>query len=147
MGIARGIAKAAKAQSRGLSGKRNSQGDFMPEDVQMKGIQESVEPDIQKYVDDVKSQIDEIDAKILQIEQDPTYYLSTDDLPFGQSSTQLSLEKQIDALTAQKSALVDDLIDKLNEEGIEIPEELADLELDSLRRGATWSSDENQYMY
>ena len=33
MSIARGIAKAVKAQSRGLKGKRNHQGDFMPEDV------------------------------------------------------------------------------------------------------------------
>jgi|SaaInlStandDraft_4_1057021.scaffolds.fasta_scaffold173944_1 hypothetical protein len=36
MSIARGLTKAAKAakkQSRGLTGNRNSQGDFMPEDI------------------------------------------------------------------------------------------------------------------
>jgi len=136
--MARAIAKAGKkqeAQTRGLTGSRNQQGDFMPESEVVK----AVEPDLQNYIEDVKAQIDEVDAQIAELNQNPSY---DPDLPFGDES----LNKQMEALTTQKAKLVDDLIDKLNEEGVEIPKGLADLEEDSLRRNATWSEDDNQYM-
>ena len=130
MSIARGIAKAAKAQSRGLSGKRNSQGDFMPEDVQVKGIQESVDVDIQKYIDDVKSQIDEIDAQIDDIRD-----LDTDiDTP-GMSLDDWDAELQ--RLGNEKEVLINDLITKLEENGIEVPSEILALHSDPFSSGVS----------
>ena len=124
MSIAKGIAKAAKAQSRGLSGKRNSQGDFMPEDVQVKGIQDSVEPDIQKYIDDVKSQIDELDDAIEAQDR----YLAPQD---GETYTEMGPDDhaELTALIAEKEAVINDLITKLEENGIEVPQEVRDLKL------------------
>jgi len=105
MSIARGIAKAAKAQARGLEGKRNSQGDFMPEEVQMKGVQDSVTPDLQNYIEDVKVQIDEIDTRSSKLPQND-YESLMENLVY-------------------KEELLDDLIKKLDEEGVEVPPQLA----------------------
>jgi len=122
MSIARGIAKAAKAQSRGLQGKRNSQGDFMPEEVQVKGVQDSVAPDIQNYVDNVKSQIDEIDAQINRAGE-------------GRDDVGVDTSPGIDRLIKEKRDLLIDLRKTLRENGIEMPEELkeilADAQIDS----------------
>jgi paraquat-inducible protein B len=140
MSIARGLTKAAKAakkQSRGLTGNRNSQGDFMPEDIQTKGVQEAVAPDIQNYIDDVKKQIDEIDVEIDKLNQDPNYYMP-DDIPEGQggsSSFGPELEKQMEALEAQKEDLLVDLMDKLTSEGVEVPPGLQEMLMGSLTRG------------
>jgi len=115
MSISKGIRKAAtaaKAQSRGLQGKRNSQGDFaqaMPEDVQTKGVQDAVNPDIQNYIDDVRKQIDEVDAELGKLD----YNVDTPGL--FEEGTRLE-NKKID--------LIKDAIDRLESEGIEIPEEL-----------------------
>ena len=142
MSIARGLTKAAKAakkQSRGLTGNRNSQGDFIPEDIQTKGVQEAVAPDIQNYIDDVKAQIDDIDTRIMELEQDPVFYMP-DDIPSGQggsadASTVRRLEKQMDALTTQKEDLLVDLMDKLTSEGVAVPPGLQEMLMDSLTRG------------
>jgi len=133
MGIARGIAKAAKAQSRGLTGNRNAQGDFIAErpDLRTDGpdmtpgkhtdaMQKSVEPDIQKYVDDVKSQIDEIDRQL-----DEIYSRDTDvDTP-GMSANDWDVE--ISRLENEKIDLLADLHATLSEEGVPVPPELGNM--------------------
>ena len=125
MSIARGMAKAAKAakaQSRGLKGNRNAQGDFMPEEVQMKGVQDAVTPDLQNYIEDVKAQIDDLEKQIDNQEsvvQDPTSNQEA-------SSSELA---HLQALYANKEQLVDDLITKLEDNGIPVPEEIRDLQL------------------
>ena len=143
MSIARGLTKAVKAakkQSRGLTGNRNSQGDFMPEDVQMKGVQDAVAPDIQNYINDVKNQIDEIDSQIAEIQQDPTNYMPDDALDAESRPVGLDLEKQLDSLEVRKEELLDSLIEKLEEEGIDVPEEVWQMT-------AKYSPDENRVMY
>lgn len=117
MSIASGIAKAAKAQSRGLTGKRNSQGDFMPEEVQMKGVQDSVELDIQNYIDDVKAQIDEIDVQLEELYSRDTGV----DTP-GVSAEQWDAE--IKRLEQDKFTLIELTLERLEEEGVEPPPEL-----------------------
>ena len=117
MSIARGLTKAAKAakkQSRGLTGNRNSQGDFIPEDIQTKGVQEAVAPDIQNYIDDVKKQIDEIENKI----EDQEVYVQ--ELTLNQEISPDDVA-DLDALYAQKETLLTDLVDKLGENGIPVP--------------------------
>ena len=143
MSIARGLTKAVKAakkQSRGLKGNRNSQGDFMPEDIQTKGVQDAVAPDIQNYVNDVKNQIDEIDSQIAEIQQDPTNYMPDDALDAESLPVGLDLEKQLDSLEVRKEELLDSLIEKLEEEGIDVPEEVWQMT-------AKYSPDENRVMY
>ena len=161
MGIARGVAKAAKAakkQTRGLQGNRNSQGDFMTGENKLdtdrfagsemmardKMSDSPIEADVQNYIDDVKAQIDDIDNRIMELEQDPVFYMP-DDIPSGQggsadASTVRRLEKQMDALTTQKEDLLEDLMDKLTSEGVEVPEEIWQMT-------AKYSPDENQVMY
>jgi len=121
--ISRAMSKAVKqagkqqqANTRGLSGNRNSQGDFMPEDVQMKGVQDSVTPDIQNYIDDVKSQIDEIDYMINQEERNLNAGQVEDGIPPDYSD--------LNALQDEKAALLGDLIDKLSENNIPIPPQI-----------------------
>ena len=122
--MARAIAKAGKkqeAQTRGLTGNRNAQGDFMPEEVQMKGVQDSVTPDVQKYIEDVKAQIDDIDYMINQ--EEVKFDASRNpDIDNGIPPTE-----RIEALRAlqdEKAALLGDLIDKLSENGIPIPPQI-----------------------
>ena len=118
MSIARGLTKAAKAakkQSRGLTGNRNSQGDFIPEDIQTKGVQEAVAPDIQNYIDDVKSQIDDIDNRYEEL-----YNAELQ----GADDASGSIVKEMEALKAQKETLLTDLVDKLGENGIPVPPEV-----------------------
>ena len=115
MSISRGLTKAAKAakkQSRGLTGNRNSQGDFMPEDIQTRGVQEAVAPDIQNYIDDVKSQIDDIDNRYEEL-----YNAELQ----GADDASGSIVKEMEALKAQKETLLTDLVDKLGENGIPVP--------------------------
>jgi len=129
MAYGRAISKAVKqagkqqqANTRGLSGNRNSQGDFMTEDVQMKGVQDSVTPDIQNYVDNVKAQIDEIDAQINRASE-------------GRDDVGVDTSPGIDRLIKEKRDLLIDLRETLRENGIEMPEELkeilADAQIDS----------------
>ena len=114
--------KQQQANTRGLSGNRNSQGDFMTEDVQMKGVQDSVTPDIQNYVDNVKAQIDEIDAQINRASE-------------GRDDVGVDTSPGIDRLIKEKRDLLIDLRETLRENGIEMPEELkeilADAQIDS----------------
>jgi hypothetical protein len=121
MGIARGVAKAAKAakkQTRGLQGNRNSQGDFMTgenkldtdrfaasEMMARDKVADSVTPDIQNYIDDVKSQIDEIDTR-------------SSNLP--QNDYESLMENLV-----HKEELLGDLIDKLGDDGIEVPPQVS----------------------
>ena len=127
MSISKGIRKAAtaaKAQSRGLQGKRNSQGDFaqaMPEDVQTKGVQDAVNPDIQNYVNDVKSQIDEIEAELSAIDTNV-------DTP--------GMTEEIQRLEQAKFDLVDGLLERLQEEGIEPPAEIVRMKTELLNPAA-----------
>ena len=127
MSISRGVRKAAKAadvQSRGLEGKRNSQGDFaqaMPEDVQTKGVQDAVNPDIQNYVNDVKSQIDEIEAELSTIDTNV-------DTP--------GMTEEIQRLEQAKFDLVDGLLERLQEEGIEPPAEIVRMKTELLNPAA-----------
>ena len=129
MSIARGVRKAAKAakkQSRGLTGNRNSQGDFIPEDIQTKGVQEAVAPDIQNYIDDVKKQIDEIDNRYEEL-----YNAELQ----GADDASGSIVKEMEALEAQKEDLLVDLMDKLTSEGVEVPPGLQEMLMGSLTRG------------
>ena len=129
MGYGRAISKAVKqagkqqeANTRGLSGNRNAQGDFMPEEVQMKGVQDAVTPDLQNYIEDVKAQIDDLEKQIDNQEavvQDPTSNQEA-------SSSELA---HLQVLYANKEQLVDDLITKLEDNGIPVPEEVRDLKL------------------
>ena len=127
MGISKGVRKAAQAanvQSRGLEGKRNSQGDFaqaMPEDVQTKGVQDAVNPDIQNYVNDVKSQIDEIEAELSAIDTNV-------DTP--------GMTEEIQRLEQAKFDLVDGLLERLQEEGIEPPAEIVRMKTELLNPAA-----------
>jgi hypothetical protein len=98
-----------------LSGNRNAQGDFMPEDIQMKGVQDAVAPDIQNYIDDVKAQVDEIDAHLDEINSRDTDV----DMP--------GVIETIQSLEAQRAKLLQDLSDNLAEEGVEVPPQLADM--------------------
>ena len=138
MGIARGVAKAAKAakkQTRGLQGNRNSQGDFMTgenkldtdrfaasEMMARDKVADSVTPDIQNYVDNVKAQIDEIDAQINRASE-------------GRDDVGVDTSPGIDRLIKEKRDLLIDLRETLRENGIEMPEELkeilADAQIDS----------------
>ena len=129
MSIARGMAKAAKAakaQSRGLKGNRNAQGDFMPEvpeAVRMEGFddigdaQRGVEPDIQNYIEDVKAQIDEIDAQIAELE-------ASSDIYKGNPMSDDNPGSIIIELKSEKLSLLEETIAKLKEEGIEVPDDL-----------------------
>ena len=94
----------------------------MTEDVQMKGVQDSVTPDIQNYVDNVKAQIDEIDAQINRASE-------------GRDDVGVDTSPGIDRLIKEKRDLLIDLRETLRENGIEMPEELkeilADAQIDS----------------
>ena len=133
MAYGRAISKAVKqagkqqqANTRGLSGNRNSQGDFMtevPEAVRMEGFddigdaQRGAEPDIQNYINDVKAQIDEIDAQIAELEASADIYKGnpmSDDNP----------NSIIIELKSEKLSLLEETIAKLKEEGIEVPDDL-----------------------
>jgi len=138
MSIARGVAKAAKAakkQTRGLQGNRNSQGDFMTGENKLDTdrfaasdmmardkVADSVTPDIQNYVDNVKAQIDEIDAQINRASE-------------GRDDVGVDTSPGIDRLIKEKRDLLIDLRETLRENGIEMPEELkeilADAQIDS----------------
>ena len=120
--MARKLANKSKIQSRGLQGERNSQGDFMPEEVQMKGVQAAVTPDIQNYIKDVKTQIDNLEK---QIDTQEAY---VQDLMSNQELSQGDME-DLDVLYAQKDRLLTDLINKLEENNIPVPEEVRDLKL------------------
>ena len=152
--MARAIAKAGKkqeAQTRGLTGNRNAQGDFMTgenkldtdrfaasEMMARDNTVDAVTPDLQNYIEDVKARIDEIEYELQELNE-------IEYVPAGAGADDTSVA--INELTREKDKLVDDLITKLEEEGVTIPDEIRDLETDSLRRGAEYSADENQVMY
>ena len=136
--MARAIAKAGKkqeAQTRGLTGNRNAQGDFIAErpDLRTDGpsippgkhIDEtlkSVEPDVQKYIEDVKAQIDDIDSQIAFAR----------DAAEGPDAGMAEVNK-ITALETEKKRLLKDVVNRLDEEGIEIPPQIQQ-ELDELSK-------------
>ena len=146
MGYGRAISKAVKqagkqqqANTRGLSGNRNAQGDFMTGENQLDTdrfaasemmardkITDSVTPDIQNYIDDVKSQIDEIDNRYEEL-----YNAELQ----GADDASGSIVKEMEALEAQKEDLLVDLMDKLTSEGVEVPPGLQEMLMDSLTRG------------
>ena len=141
MSIARGLTKAVKAakkQSRGLKGNRNSQGDFMPEDVQMKGVQDAVAPDIQNYINDVKSKIDGLDTKLEEL-----YNAELQ----GADNASGDIMKQMESLKQEKFTLIEETLERLESEGIEPPEALLQMKEDLFRSEAEYSPDENQVMY
>jgi len=134
MGIARGVAKAAKAakkQTRGLQGNRNSQGDFMTGENKLdtdrfagsemmardKMSDSPIEADVQNYIDDVKAQIDEIEAQQAELAARDTNVDSPETTPDEWDGIALDLENQ-------KITLLQGLIKKLEDEGIEVPEEI-----------------------
>lgn len=119
--MARAIAKAGKkqeAQTRGLTGSRNQQGDFMPESEVVK----AVEPDLQNYIEDVKAQVDDIDSQIAFAR----------DAAEGPDAGMAEVNK-ITALETEKKRLLKDVVNRLNEEGIEIPPQIQQ-ELDELSK-------------
>jgi hypothetical protein len=129
MGYGRAISKAVKqagkqqqANTRGLSGNRNAQGDFMTGENQLDTdrfaasemmardkITDSVTPDIQNYIDDVKAQIDEIDEQLSDIDTNV-------DTP--------GMSEEIKRLENEKFALIEETLERLESEGIEPPEAL-----------------------
>jgi hypothetical protein len=128
MGYGRAISKAVKqagkqqqANTRGLSGNRNAQGDFMPEDVQIKGVQDSVTPDIQNYIDDVKAQIDEIDV---MLKQEEVKFDASRNPDIDNGIPPAERIEALRALQEEKAALLGDLLDKLSENGIPIPPQI-----------------------
>ena len=141
MSIARGLTKAVKAakkQSRGLKGNRNSQGDFMPEDIQTKGVQDAVAPDIQNYINDVKSKIDGLDTKLEEL-----YNAELQ----GADNASGDIMKQMESLKQEKFTLIEETLERLESEGIEPPEALLQMKEDLFRSEAEYSPDENQVMY
>ena len=142
--MARAIAKAGKkqeAQTRGLTGNRNAQGDFMTgenkldtdrfaasEMMARDNTVDAVTPDVQKYIEDVKSQIDEIEETMFDVHQDlGGTNVHPDDKAF--------YDKTMSSLEAQKKNLIDNLIDKLEEEGIEVPSEIWEMTGPPIDRG------------
>ena len=138
--MARAIAKAGKkqeAQTRGLTGNRNAQGDFMTgenkldtdrfaasEMIARDNTVDAVTPDLQNYIEDVKAQIDEIDARYEEL------YNAEHQ---GAEDVSGSLVKEMEVLKAQKKKLVDELIITLEEEGIPVPDEVRDLQPDGYK--------------
>ena len=148
--MARAIAKAGKkqeAQTRGLTGNRNAQGDFMTgenkldtdrfaasEMMARDNTVDAVTPDLQNYIEDVKAQIDDLEKQIDNQEavvQDPTSNQEA-------SSSELA---HLQALYANKEQLVDDLITKLEDNGIPVPEEVRDLQLQPYDRDLKQNED------
>jgi len=132
MSIARGVRKAAKAakkQSRGLTGKRNSQGDFIPEDIQTKGVQEAVAPDLQNYIDDVRRELDAIDASREKLS------------PNDYEGHMKYLE--------EKEGFIKDVIQELEDNNVAVPKELTrELDINALEQkrvndslGPEWAND------
>ena len=135
MSIARGLTKAAKAakkQSRGLTGNRNSQGDFMPEELQPftnrntgeKGV---VTPELQQKVDTVKAQIDEIDAQIAKLDTEKADH-ATDMADPGSYYEARHLEEV-------RAELIEDLVADLNSANIELPPAVEDMFRDIVDKG------------
>jgi len=129
MAYGRAISKAVKqagkqqqANTRGLSGNRNSQGDFMTGENQLdtdrfaaSEMMARDEVSIQNYINNVKAQIDEIDAQLYEINS-----MDTDvDTP--------GINKEIQRLESQRDKLLQDLMDDLIEEGVEVPPQLAQM--------------------
>ena len=127
--ISRAMSKAVKqagkqqqANTRGLSGNRNSQGDFMTGENQLdtdrfaaSEMMARDEVSIQNYINNVKAQIDEIDAQLYEINS-----MDTDvDTP--------GINKEIQRLESQRDKLLQDLMDDLIEEGVEVPPQLAQM--------------------
>jgi paraquat-inducible protein B len=131
MSIARGLTKAAKAakkQSRGLTGNRNSQGDFMPEELQPftnrnTGENGVVTPELQQKVDTVKAQIDEIDAQLEELHD-----MDTDvDIP--------GYSEEVKRLNVHRAELIEDLVADLNSANIELPPAVEDMFRDIVDKG------------
>jgi len=146
MSIARGLTKAAKAakkQSRGLTGNRNSQGDFIPEDIQTKGVQEAVAPDkdMQQRTDEVKSKVDKIDSQIAEQE---VYVQELKD----NQEVALSDVEDLESLYRRKADLLDTLIEDLESNGFEAPDSLysAQVEAESKSR-PNISSDSSDFPF
>jgi hypothetical protein len=138
MGYGRAISKAVKqagkqqqANTRGLSGNRNAQGDFMTGENQLDTdrfaasemmardkITDLVTPDIQNYIDDVKVRIDEIEFELQELNE-------IEFVPAGAGADDTSVA--INELIREKEKLVNDLITKLEEEGVEVPDEIWEL--------------------
>ena len=114
--------KQQQANTRGLSGNRNSQGDFMTGENQLdtdrfaaSEMMARDEVSIQNYINNVKAQIDEIDAQLYEINS-----MDTDvDTP--------GINKEIQRLESQRDKLLQDLMDDLIEEGVEVPPQLAQM--------------------
>ena len=137
--MARAIAKAGKkqeAQTRGLTGNRNAQGDFMTgenkldtdrfaasEMMARDNTVDAVTPDLQNYIEDVKAQIDEIDSKIEAQER----YLAPQDGETYNSEMGPEDHAELNDLYAMKDRILNDLETRLKEEGITIPPELQTL--------------------
>lgn len=131
MSIARGLTKAVKAakkQSRGLTGNRNSQGDFMPEELQPftnrnTGENGVVTPELQQKVDTVKAQIDEIDAQLEELHD-----MDTDvDIP--------GYSEEVKRLNVHRAELIEDLVADLNSANIELPPAVEDMFRDIVDKG------------
>ena len=131
MSIARGLTKAVKAakkQSRGLKGNRNSQGDFMPEELQPftnrnTGENGVVTPELQQKVDTVKAQIDEIDAQLEELHD-----MDTDvDIP--------GYSEEVKRLNVHRAELIEDLVADLNSANIELPPAVEDMFRDIVDKG------------
>ena len=131
MSIARGLTKAASAakkQSRGLTGNRNSQGDFMPEELQPftnrnTGENGVVTPELQQKVDTVKAQIDEIDAQLEELHD-----MDTDvDIP--------GYSEEVKRLNVHRAELIEDLVADLNSANIELPPAVEDMFRDIVDKG------------
>jgi hypothetical protein len=138
MAYGRAISKAVKqagkqqqANTRGLSGNRNAQGDFMTGENQLDTdrfaasemmardkITDLVTPDIQNYIDDVKVRIDEIEFELQELNE-------IEFVPAGAGADDTSVA--INELIREKEKLVNDLITKLEEEGVEVPDEIWEL--------------------
>lgn len=118
---ARAHSRASKAQSRGLMGERNSQGDFMPERIQEKALMESVEPDIQNLINDVITEWDE-----LQIEGMEIYHER--DMAGAPAEWKKETDEILQDIKNRQDKIINDLIEKLEEEGVEVPPEIREIQ-------------------
>ena len=146
MSIARGLtkaAKAAKAQSRGLEGKRNSQGDFIAvkEYGRDTNLYDSTSKDMQQRTDEVKSKVDKIDSQIAEQE---VYVQELKD----NQEVALSDVEDLESLYRRKADLLDTLIEELESNGFEAPDSLysAQVEAESKSR-PNISSDSSDFPF
>ena len=117
MSIARGIAKAVKAQSRGLQGKRNSQGDFETISPEPSSSQRGA--DLQIYINNAREQLDDIEAEIADME---------DWLSKNPNAQEFDLNADgLNQLEMKRQEILMDLEAEFEANGVEVPDQVTSM--------------------